>query len=290
MSLNRKPVIDIITRALAEDLGQAGDITTDNLINPEHRSKGIIEAKDEGIIAGLPVAEMVFHQLDPDINFKPLKKEGGAFKTGDKIAELRGRTRNILKGERIALNFLQRLSGIATTANKYVNCIKDFSARIVDTRKTTPTLRILEKYAVKVGGASNHRMGLYDAVLIKDNHIKACGGVEKAVTTIKKKIAHTVKVEIEVENMEQIKQALTAEVDIILLDNMGKNMLRDAVDYISGRAITEASGGITEENLKEVAATGVDIISIGALTHQINSLDLSLDLQAVLSHQIAETI
>ncbi|MFW6270960.1 MAG: carboxylating nicotinate-nucleotide diphosphorylase, partial [Bacillota bacterium] len=210
-----------------------------------------------------------------------LKKDGETVVEGDVLVEIKGSTKDILKGERTALNFLQRLSGIATRTQQYVAKIKDYSVRITDTRKTTPNLRILEKYAVTAGGGYNHRMGLYDAVMIKDNHIKAAGGIKKAVKIIKENIPHTTSIEVEVEDMNGVKETLESEVDIIMLDNMTYRKMKNAVDYIrkeDKKMIIEASGGITLENVETVAETGVDIISIGALTHQINSLDISLDL------------
>lgn len=277
MYWNDEWVNEIVQRAIIEDLGM-GDVTTDNLIESNHQSEAFILAKEKGIIAGLSVAQMVFKRLDQGIEFKPLFKDGDQIRTGDKIAKLKGPTRAILKGERIALNFLQRLSGIATKTRYYVTLVKDFPVRITDTRKTTPTLRILEKYAVTVGGGYNHRMGLYDAVMIKDNHIIAAGGVLKAVNAIKAKIPHTIKIEVEVENMDEVKEAVEAKADIIMLDNMNTETMLNAVNYISGRAIVEASGGITEKNIRDVAKTGVDVISIGALTTHVESLDISLEM------------
>lgn len=277
MYWNNELVNTIIQRALLEDVGM-GDITTDNLIEFDHQSEGFILAKEEGIIAGLNVAQMIFTRIDKGIEFKPLLKDGDSVKDGDEIAKLRGSTRAILKGERVALNFLQRLSGIATKTHHYVALVKDFPVRITDTRKTTPTLRILEKYAVTIGGGNNHRMGLYDAVMIKDNHIIAVGGILKAVNIIRSKIPHTTKIEVEVENMNEVEEALKAKVDIIMLDNMDVKTMFGAVNYINGRAIVEASGGITEENVRDVAKTGVDVISIGALTTHVKSLDISLEL------------
>ncbi len=276
MYWNDELVNEIIQRAILEDVGM-GDVTTDNLIKADHQSDAFIITKEEGIIAGLNVAQMVFTRFDKNIEFKPSFKDGDQVKIGDKIAKLRGSTRAILKGERIALNFLQRLSGIATKTHHYVMLVKDFPVRISDTRKTTPTLRILEKYAVIVGGGHNHRMGLYDAVMIKDNHIIAAGGILKAVNSIRSKIPHTVKIEVEVENMDEVKEAVEAKVDIIMLDNMDIETMLKAVNYINGRAIVEASGGITEKNIRDVAKTGVDVISVGALTTHVESLDISLE-------------
>lgn len=269
---------DIIKRALQEDIGHQ-DITTDNLVDKEQRSRGVFLAKAAGIVAGIHVAQEVFRCLDHDIQFTVVKNDGEKIAPGDTLAVVAGRTRTLLKGERVALNFLQRLSGIATRTNHMVELIRYEKAEIVDTRKTTPGLRRLEKYAVSVGGARNHRFGLYDGALIKDNHIKAAGGIQKAISTLRTRIPHTIKIEVEVENLEQLQEALEARADIIMLDNMDIDTLRQAVEITAGQALLEASGGITEANLVEVARTGVDFISIGALTHSAGSLDISFNLE-----------
>lgn len=277
MYWNESLLKDIVCKALTEDIGM-GDITTDNIIKPDHESNGFILCKENGILAGINVAKVVFEQVDSSIIFEPFFNDGDMIKTGDKIAKIQGRTASILKAERVALNFLQRLSAIATKTRKYVAIVRDFPVRITDTRKTTPNLRMLEKYAVTVGGGKNHRMGLYDAVMIKDNHILAAGSISNAVRKIKDRVPHTVKIEVEVEKMEQVIEAVENHVDIIMLDNMNIKDMRKAVDYIDKRAIVEASGGINEKNLREVAKTGVDVISMGTLTGDIRSLDISLDL------------
>lgn len=269
---------DIIKRALQEDIGHQ-DITTDNLVDKEQRSRGVFLAKAAGIVAGIHVAQEVFRCLDDDIQFTVVKSDGEKIAPGDTLAVVAGRTRSLLKGERVALNFLQRLSGIATRTNHMVELIRYEKAEIVDTRKTTPGLRRLEKYAVSVGGARNHRFGLYDGALIKDNHIKAAGGIQKAISTLRTRIPHTIKIEVEVENLEQLQEALEARADIIMLDNMDIDTLHQAVEITAGQALLEASGGITEANLVEVARTGVDFISIGALTHSAGSLDISFNLE-----------
>ena len=269
---------DIIKRALQEDIGHQ-DITTDNLVDKEQRSRGVFLAKAAGIVAGIHVAQEVFRCLDDDIQFTVVKSDGEKIAPGDTLAVVAGRTRTLLKGERVSLNFLQRLSGIATRTNHMVELIRYEKAEIVDTRKTTPGLRRLEKYAVSVGGARNHRFGLYDGALIKDNHIKAAGGIQKAISTLRTRIPHTIKIEVEVENLEQLQEALEARADIIMLDNMDIDTLRQAVEITAGQALLEASGGITEANLVEVARTGVDFISIGALTHSAGSLDISFNLE-----------
>ncbi len=278
MYWNDKLLEDIIERAIREDIW-TGDLTSDSLIPEADIGNGVIIAKEEGVIAGLPVAEKVFYQFSDEIVFDYLHNDGARIEPGQEIAELRGPIREILKGERIALNFLQRLSGIATRTNKYVETVSDYPVKIVDTRKTTPTLRILEKYAVRVGGGYNHRMGLYDAVMIKDNHIFAAGGIYQAVNKIKEQLGHTTKIEVEVENISDVEEALNAGADIIMLDNMDNNEMSRAVEIIANKAIVEASGGITLKDLLEVAVTGVDIISVGALTHNIKSLDISLNLK-----------
>jgi nicotinate-nucleotide pyrophosphorylase (carboxylating) len=268
---------EIIKQALTEDIGH-GDITTDNIIDPEQIGLGVFYAKSPGIVAGLPVCGEVFKQLDPAIQFKILKKEGSLIEPGDILAEVRGKTRVLLTGERTALNFLQRLSGIATRSHKMCGMIEQYGAVLVDTRKTTPGLRVLEKYAVAVGGARNHRFGLYDGVMIKDNHIAAAGGITPAVQAVRSRIPHTIKIEVEVEDLEQLKEALAVGADIIMLDNMAIDTMQEAVALAKGKALLEASGGITEERLGAVAATGVDFISVGALTHSITSLDISFDI------------
>ncbi len=267
---------DLIKRALEEDVGH-GDITTDSLISSEQRARGLFVAKTPGVIAGIGVSKAVFTYLDPDTEFEILKNDGEKVVPGDVIAVVQGKTRILLIAERTALNFLQRLSGIATKTYKIVEMIKHSSAQLVDTRKTTPGLRVLEKYAVRVGGARNHRFGLFDGVMIKDNHIQATGSITQAVITAREKVPHTVKIEVEVENMVQLNEALQVGADIIMLDNMDTYEMIEAVNIVGGRAILEASGGINEGNVAEVARTGVDFISMGALTHSATSLDISFD-------------
>ncbi|MFW5985466.1 MAG: carboxylating nicotinate-nucleotide diphosphorylase [Halanaerobiaceae bacterium] len=276
MLWNEKHAREIVKKALKEDLGWAGDITSQNLLSPDSQSEGVILARQEGILAGLRIAKLVFTECNSQIEFVELISDGEPLAPGKKIMKLNGPAIDILKGERLALNFLQRLSGIATRTREYTSQVSDYPVRITDTRKTTPNLRMLEKYAVKIGGGHNHRSGLFDAVLIKDNHIQAVGGIKQAINKVREQISHTVKIEVEVEDMTGVKAALEAKADIIMLDNMDTGALKKAVEFIDGRAIVEASGGITLENLESVAATGVDVISVGALTHQINSLDISL--------------
>ncbi|MEA4924825.1 MAG: carboxylating nicotinate-nucleotide diphosphorylase [Syntrophomonadaceae bacterium] len=268
---------DLIKRALEEDIGY-GDITTLSLIPPEQKARGLFVAKTPGIVAGIEVSRAVFAYLDQATQFDILIRDGEAIFPGDIIAIAKGKARTLLTGERTALNFLQRLSGIASKTRKMVELIKPSPAQILDTRKTTPGLRVLEKYAVGVGGARNHRFGLYDGVMIKDNHIQAVGSIQEAVALTRQKVPHTIKIEVEVETMEQLQAALEAKADIILLDNMDIYEMMEAVKITDGRALLEASGGINEGNLADVARTGVDFISMGALTHAVSSLDISFDI------------
>lgn len=268
---------ELILRALQEDIGYQ-DVTTANLVAQDQQSTGRFVAKSAGIIAGIKISQAVFQHLDPLLQFEIVKNDGEAVEPGEIIAFISGKTASILTGERVALNFVQRLSGIATRTYRMVESIKYYKAEIVDTRKTTPGMRELEKYAVRVGGARNHRFGLYDGVMIKDNHIKAAGGIQKAVSAVRQKVPHTLKIEVEVENMLQLEEALNAGADIIMLDNMSLEDMKNAVEFTAGRALLEASGGINEENVVEAAKTGVDFISIGALTHSVQSMDISMNL------------
>lgn len=271
---------DLIRRSLEEDIGY-GDITTNSLVSADQMAHGIFYAKDTGIIAGIKVSEAVFQTLDPEVQVQILKEDGDAVKPGDTIAIVTGRTRALLTGERTALNFLQRLSGIASQTRQLVDLIKDYKTELLDTRKTTPGLRVLEKFAVGVGGARNHRFGLYDGVMIKDNHIIAAGGIKPAVALARQKVPHTVRIEVEVESLTQLQEALEAGADIIMLDNMDIAAMKEAVEITGGRALLEASGGIKAANLAEVASTGVDFISMGTLTHSAVSLDISFDITEV---------
>lgn len=266
---------EFIKRGLEEDLG-TGDITTQSCIPEDSVSKGWFRAKQDGIICGLFVLQRVFFILDERVKVTSLCHDGDAVKKGENIATIEGPSRSILSGERLALNLLQLMSGIATHTAEAVAAVAGTKAHITDTRKTTPGLRVLEKYAVKTGGGSNHRFNLSDGVLIKDNHIVAAGGIENAVNTVRKNIPHTLKIEVETESMDEIKQALAAGADIIMLDNMGIDEMAKAVEFINGRAVVEASGNMGERDLRQVASTGVDLISIGALTHTIKALDISL--------------
>jgi len=260
--------------AYAEDIGD-GDITTNNLISPNVIRRAILVAKDPGVIAGLPVAEYVFRRFDKNLEWEEKKPDGSKVAPGEVIAAFRANFRALLTGERKALNFLQRLSGIASYANRCMEAIKGYDVEILDTRKTLPGYRFLDKYAVKMGGASNHRFGLYDMVLIKDNHIQVAGGIKKAVDEIRAHIPKSIKIEVETTNLDQVREALEADVDIIMLDNMKSKVMARAVQMINGRAKIEASGNMTLKRIRKVAATGVDYISIGALTHSVKALDIS---------------
>lgn len=271
---------EIVRRALAEDIG-TGDVTTEAVVPAEAYAVARAVCKSNGILAGIPVAEAVFRTVDPEVLFQSFAKDGEWGTVGFTIFEVRGAARSLLIAERTALNFLQHLSGIATRTARCVGLVHGTKARIVDTRKTTPGLRVLEKYAVRVGGGCNHRFNLSDGILIKDNHIAAAGGIAEAVRRARKNAPHLLKIEVEATTLEQVQEALDAGADAILLDNMPPELLRQAVQLVAGRAVTEASGGITEENLREIAETGVDIISLGALTHSVEAMDISMSLTLV---------
>lgn len=267
---------------LREDVG-SGDVTTQMTIPVGHESKGIIHAKEDGVICGIPIAELVFEIVDPTLSFTALVEEGQAVTKGTVIIEVEGSTHAILTGERLALNLMQRLSGVASRTSSFVQVLDGLPTRLVDTRKTTPGHRMLEKYAVRVGGGFNHRFGLYDAVMIKDNHIKGAGGIRQAVGRARKNIPHTMSIEVETENLEQVEEALAAGADIIMLDNMSNEMMKQAVARIKAKAPhvkTEASGNVSLETVRGIAETGVDVISVGRLTYSFSSLDISLDLNA----------
>ncbi|WP_198665486.1 carboxylating nicotinate-nucleotide diphosphorylase [Thermus sediminis] len=270
------PHLDEALRAwLLEDLGH-GDLTTALLVPEALRGEAVILAKEEGVVAGLPVAGRVFALLDPGVAFTPLLPEGGRVHMGQEVARVAGPLRGILTGERLALNLLQRLSGIATLTRSYVEALRGTKAQVLDTRKTTPGLRALEKYAVRVGGGRNHRFGLFDGVLIKENHIRAAGGVGEAVRRAKAEAPHHLKVEVEVRDLAELEEALEAGADLILLDNFPLEAIREAVRRVGGRVPLEASGNMTLERAKEAAEAGVDYVSVGALTHSAKALDLSL--------------
>lgn len=277
--LNIEEIKSVIDYSLKEDIGN-GDITTNSLIPIDLQTKATMVAKSTGVIAGLALAEYVFRTLSADITWKAFVNDGDKVSKGDILLEISGSYRALLTGERVALNFLQRMSGIATMTANYVDTLKDYKTKILDTRKTVPGLRLLDKYAVKMGGGTNHRIGLYDMVLIKDNHIKIAGGITNAVTQIKKNLPGGIKIEVETTTIEEVKEALATGVDIIMLDNMSNNTMADSVKIINGRVKVEASGNMTMERLKEVAATGVDFISIGALTHSVSAFDISMNIES----------
>jgi nicotinate-nucleotide pyrophosphorylase (carboxylating) len=267
----------LVNLALTEDLGR-GDITTRALFPKAVPAEAVITAKQAGVVAGLPVARAVFQQVDRRLKFRALVKEGERIKSGTVLAAIRGDGRSILAGERVALNFLQRLSGIATLTAQFVDAVKSARVAILDTRKTTPGLRLLEKYAVRIGGGRNHRFGLYDAILIKDNHLALHGSLADAVRRARSRAPRRRGVEVEAATLAEVEAAVRAGADAILLDNMSLDQLRKAVRLAGGRVFLEASGGVTLANVRDVASTGVDAISIGALTHSAPALDLSLEL------------
>lgn len=282
MQLDSLQIEPIVRTALIEDIG-AGDITTISTVPEDAQATARMLAKSAGVICGLPIARMVFALVDPAIRFEVMVAEGASVAgERDIIATVSGPARGILTGERVALNFLQRLSGVATLTSRFMKAVSGTKARIVDTRKTTPGLRMLEKYAVRIGGGHNHRFGLSDGILIKDNHIAASGGIGKAISSAKETAPHTLKIEIEAKEIDQVREALAAGADIILLDNMSVAVMREAVELVrktgGGRVLTEASGGINLDTVAEAAAAGVDLISVGALTHSAPALDISLDI------------
>ena len=271
-------VDDIIKTALQEDINYL-DTTTDLMIPATARSTARFMAKAEGVVCGLEVALRVFELLDPTFSYEIRLPEGSRVAYGDIIAELEGSTRCLLKGERTAINLLQHMSGVASATDRYVRLVEGTRAAITDTRKTLPGLRALQKYAVTVGGGKNHRFNLSDGAMLKDNHIDAAGGIPQAVAAIREKLGHMVKLEVETRNLDEVRQALEAGADVIMLDNMDCPTMKAAVDLVAGRALLEASGGITDETLRAVAETGVDIVSIGALTHSVKALDISMKIR-----------
>ncbi len=273
--MNDFSLIRLIEAALAEDLGM-GDVTTMNTVPADKMIKGRFIAKANGVLCGIDTAKAVFAYVDKDIKIDSFFADGQEVKTGDLIATIEGNAANVLMAERLALNLMQRMSGIATNTRNTVKKVEGYDVKILDTRKTTPGLRMLEKHAVKTGGGYNHRFSLSDGVLIKDNHIKAAGGIKNAVEYARQGVPHTLKIEIEVETLDQVKQAIQAGADIIMLDNMSNEQMSEAVKYINGRALTEASGNMDQKDLAKVAQTGVDFISIGALTNSLYPLDISL--------------
>ncbi len=267
----------IIKLAIEEDIA-TGDITTNSLIPENTTATAVLSMKAEGVISGMEIAKKVFEYLDSNIIWTPLVNDGDSVKKGDKILIIKASYRCLLSAERTALNILQRMSGIATETSKYVSALNGTGTKVLDTRKTAPGMRMLDKKAVKDGGGTNHRIGLYDMVLIKDNHIKVAGGILNAVGQIKSSVPKDIKVEVEVTNMDEVKDAVISGADIIMLDNMTNEQMAEAVKFIGGRAKTEASGNMSLERVKEVAATSVDFISVGALTHSVKALDISMNI------------
>jgi nicotinate-nucleotide pyrophosphorylase (carboxylating) len=266
----------LVDAALKEDMPK-GDITSENIISPKSQSRAIILAKEDGVLAGIHVAERVFKKIDASISFEIHQKDGAGIKRGDQLAVLKGPSVSLLKGERTALNFLQRMSGIATETNKFAQVLKNTKTKVLDTRKTTPGLRNLEKYAVKMGGGENHRLDLSEMVMIKDNHIKIVGSISEAVLLARKKIEPGTKIEVEATSLKEVKEAVEYGADIIMLDNMPPNKMKEAVDWVRGRVPIEVSGNVTLSKAKKIAQIGVDFISVGALTHSYKSLDISME-------------
>ena len=275
----QKKIRDIIESALAEDIG-TGDVTTQAIVNPKRKGRAQAVAKDDFVVAGIYIFAETFQMLDKNIKVTKLIDDGCRAKKGDIVAEISGSLSNILQAERVALNFFQRMSGIATLTAKYVEAVLGSKAKILDTRKTVPGLRILDKMAVRVGGGCNHRTGLYDGVLIKDNHIEAAGGITAAVKAQRKLLPHTMKIEVETKNVTEVKDALECGVDIIMLDNMSVPAMKRAVGLVAGRALLEASGNVSLQTISEIAGTGVDLISIGELTHSVRAADISLKIKS----------
>jgi nicotinate-nucleotide pyrophosphorylase (carboxylating) len=272
----RKNIDALIQAALEEDMPE-GDITSESVVPPDSISRAFIVAKEEGVLAGIFVAEKVFHKIDRAVNFDIHRKDGQKLNKGDKIATLKGSSISLLKGERTALNFLQRMSGIATTTHRFVKAVEGQKTKILDTRKTTPGLRALEKHAVRMGGGTNHRFSLSDMAMIKDNHIKIVGNIPEAVQLARKKIKPGIKIEVETTNMEEAEQALLSGADIIMLDNMPIEKMRDVVKKLNRKVLVEVSGNVNLTRVAIIAQLGVDFISVGALTHSYKSLDISME-------------
>lgn len=267
----------LVRAALIEDLGRAGDLTTNAIVPPDARATGYLMARRGGCLAGLPVAAAAFRLMDPDVDISWHQHDGDVVEADQTLAVIRGLACGLLSAERIALNFLGRLSGIASATQGLVQTVQGYATRVVCTRKTTPGLRMLEKYAVRCGGGANHRFGLDDAILIKDNHLIVAGGITEAVRRVHAAVGHLVKVEVEVDTLTQLEEALACRIDAVLLDNMPPEQLAEAVRLVDGRLLTEASGGITPDTARQVAAAGVDLLSAGWLTHSAAALDVALD-------------
>lgn len=265
----------VIDAALQEDLPQ-GDITSENIIPVDSRSRAIILAKENGILAGLDVARRVFGKIDPGVEFEKEKNDGQNFSKGERLALLQGSSISLLKGERTALNFLQRMSGIATTTGMFVQALEGTKTKILDTRKTTPGLRDLEKYAVKMGGGQNHRQNLSEMVLIKDNHLKLVGSISEAVKRAKERVVHGIKVEVEATCLAEVQEAVRSGADMVMLDNMQIDKMKEVVEWVKGKVPLEVSGSVKLDKVKEIAALGIDFISVGSLTHSYKSVDISM--------------
>lgn len=278
MKLTKSYIDNIINTALDEDINYI-DVTTDNLLPPEHTSSAYYIAKDSGVLCGIDIAKRVFELAGGNVDFETLMHDGEKVQKGDIIAKMKGSTVTLLKGERTALNILQHLSGIATATNKCVELVKGTNASVTDTRKTLPGLRAMQKYAVTVGGGKNHRYNLSDGAMLKDNHIDAYGGITQAVTALRKKIGHMIKIEVEVRNLDELREALDVGCEVIMLDNMNCDEMKKAVEINDGEALLEASGNVTLENIRSIAETGVDIISLGALTHSVKCFDISMRIE-----------
>jgi nicotinate-nucleotide pyrophosphorylase (carboxylating) len=283
MSFDLPPFLveDAVRAALAEDLGRAGDVTTQATIPESATARAVIAARETGVIAGLPLARTAFALLSPSVEFQALLADGAPVEPGAIVARIEGPARAVLSAERVALNYLGRLSGVASLTAAYARRVAHTRARVCDTRKTTPLMRAFEKYAVRCGGGANHRFGLDDAVLIKDNHIAVAGGIVPALRAAKSFVGHLTKIEIEVDRLDQLREVVAEGADAVLLDNMTPDLLREAVKLVDGRMICEASGGVTLDAVAAIAETGVDLISVGALTHSARVLDLGLDIEIV---------
>lgn len=274
--MNQDRLNSLIERALKEDMPD-GDVTSESIVSSESTSKAVILAKENGVLAGIDIAADVFRKLDSSIKFTKLKEDGEKVSPGEKIAWIEGNSILLLKGERTALNFLQRLSGIATMTRKFVDKLSGTSTQILDTRKTTPGLRELEKYAVKMGGGKNHRMSLSDMILIKDNHLQLVGSISKAIKKAREKVGKNLKIEVETTSLEEVKEALENGADMIMLDNMSIGAMKEVVEFVGGRVPLEVSGNVDLDRIKKLASLGVDYISVGGLTHSYHSLDISME-------------
>lgn len=274
--MENQAIDSIIDRALEEDM-PGGDITSENIIPPDSNSTAVFLAKGDGVLAGMPVVRRVFQKIDASIRFTELKHDGAVIKSGTKLAKLEGNSIALLKGERTALNFLQRMSGIASETRKYTKVLAGTGTKILDTRKTTPGLRILEKYAVKMGGGENHRFSLSDMVMLKDNHLTLVGSISRAVKKARAAVQSHIKIEVETTSLEEVKEALESGADMIMLDNMTMELMEEVVQWVNGRVLLEVSGNVNLKKLKALADLGVDYISVGGLTHSFKSMDISMD-------------